>query len=226
MAYEKVVSLSGPVTLPINPEIGRPVDESPRLFATECGIIVKNFAPLKLSGWSTIPLHKKVELYDKLKNKFDVDLSLEHIHRFVNGTIANRYRSHWFELRSHIMSFCTVQEAKEARKPKYVETDEEDWNWLCEHFNTDGQKRDPDIGVEPGRKKYGHVKAKEQIAALMEKDEQHEADKREMNARHEIDKKAMNDRLVELESCMARFVGCPPGMTDSDATQPPDSIQK
>ncbi|PQQ12556.1 uncharacterized protein Pyn_00860 [Prunus yedoensis var. nudiflora] len=102
------------------------------MFGNDLGFIIRTYAPLNVEQWKDIN-EKDVE---KLvtRSKYDIDMSLPHVHRFVMTKFQKRYCDFRHKLKEYFNKYSTMEEAQK-NKPPEVSTQEE-WNFLCKHFST------------------------------------------------------------------------------------------
>ncbi|KAK9217935.1 hypothetical protein WN943_006567 [Citrus x changshan-huyou] len=122
---DDIVQLSGKIKLHISPETNRPVGHKySSMLSSECGYLVRRFAPLQHEKWSKIPESEK-------QSKFDIDLNLPHVRRCVNNIMGGRYRDmrHW--MYDHYLDYPSFEE---ALKHSYPGICPDDWAWLCHNI--------------------------------------------------------------------------------------------
>ncbi|KAL9408181.1 hypothetical protein AB3S75_046685 [Citrus x aurantiifolia] len=101
------------------------------MLSSECGYLVRRFAPLQHEKWSKIPESEKQVLFDLLLLKFEIDLNLPHVRRCVNNILGGRYRDmrHW--MYDHYLDCPSFEEAP---KHSYPGICLDDWAWLCHNI--------------------------------------------------------------------------------------------
>lgn len=67
-----------------------------------------------------------------MQTKYDVDMSLSWVRRYVKKTCGTVFSNFRYKLKKHFQKFSTVEEALE-NKHEEVKTQEE-WAFLCNHF--------------------------------------------------------------------------------------------
>ncbi|KAL9408182.1 hypothetical protein AB3S75_046685 [Citrus x aurantiifolia] len=94
------------------------------MLSSECGYLVRRFAPLQHEKWSKIPESEK-------QLKFEIDLNLPHVRRCVNNILGGRYRDmrHW--MYDHYLDCPSFEEAP---KHSYPGICLDDWAWLCHNI--------------------------------------------------------------------------------------------
>ena len=70
-----------------------------------------------------------------MQNKFDIDMSLPWVQRYVITTCQTTFCNFRYRLKKHFETFSTMEEALE-NKHNDVKTQEE-WEFLCAHFSSE-----------------------------------------------------------------------------------------
>lgn len=91
LGIDQHVDHYGRIAIVIEEEDGKPTDENAQKLSSECGCIVRQFAPLQVQKWSKIPMNDRKALFPYLLNKFDIDISAPHICKFLNHNMGRRY---------------------------------------------------------------------------------------------------------------------------------------
>ncbi|CAA2958128.1 Hypothetical predicted protein [Olea europaea subsp. europaea] len=130
---DDIVSAAGKISLEISKKLGRAIGNQQALLASECGYIVRYFAPLCYKRWIDIPYEEKNKLYDRVLAKFKLDLTVEHVHKCVNDTLARRYRDYRCRLKEKYFNGKTLDD---AMKNCPTDIKQVDWDWLCQYWST------------------------------------------------------------------------------------------
>ncbi|KDO39328.1 hypothetical protein CISIN_1g041788mg, partial [Citrus sinensis] len=119
-------------------EEGRPICNHASRFANEIGVAVRLFSPIQYESWCAIPDEEKKVVFEQLLTKFEFDMSMPHILNYVNSSMAKRYSDHRYNCHKHFKKYATPSE---ARQHAYRKNSQQDWAWLCNHFESDEFKR-------------------------------------------------------------------------------------
>ena len=71
------------------------------------------------------------------QGKFDFDISAPHIFKYVNKSMTDRYSNNRYYCHQYFKKFATITE---ARRHPYRKICREDWEWLCDHFESQNFK--------------------------------------------------------------------------------------
>lgn len=63
---DDIVSAAGKISLEISKTMGRAIGNQQARLASECGYVVRSFAPLRYKRWIDIPNEEKNKLYDRV----------------------------------------------------------------------------------------------------------------------------------------------------------------
>ncbi|XP_022898013.1 uncharacterized protein LOC111411689 isoform X3 [Olea europaea var. sylvestris] len=130
---DDIVSAAGKISLEISKKLGRAIGNQQARLASECGYVVRSFAPLCYKRWIDIPYEEKNKLYDRVLAKFKLDLTVEHVHKCVNDTLARRYRDYRCRLKEKYFNGKTLDD---AMKNCPTDIKQVDWDWLCQYWST------------------------------------------------------------------------------------------
>ncbi|KAK9178089.1 hypothetical protein WN943_027279 [Citrus x changshan-huyou] len=97
--------------------------------SSECGVIVRTHASLKVESWKHIPWDDRMELFKLLLNRIHLDLEQEHVVLCVNDIMADCYRSHRYKLEQKYNEFGSDEEGRK-HPPKNISLDI--WEYLCD----------------------------------------------------------------------------------------------
>ncbi|KAL2505656.1 actin [Abeliophyllum distichum] len=130
---DNIVAVAGKISLDISKKSGRAIGNQQAHLASECGYIVRSFAPLRYKRWIDIPKEEKNTLYDRVLAKFNLDLTVEHVIKCVNDTLARRYRDYRCRLKE---KYFNGKLFDDAMKNCPSDVKQVDWDWLCEYWST------------------------------------------------------------------------------------------
>ncbi|KAK9214630.1 hypothetical protein WN944_006624 [Citrus x changshan-huyou] len=119
-------------------EEGRPICNHASRFANEIGVDVRLFSQIQYESWGAIPDEEKKVVFERLLTKFEFDMSMPHILNYVNSSMVERYSDHRYNCHKHFKKYATPSE---ARRHAYKNISQQDWDWLCNHFESDEFKR-------------------------------------------------------------------------------------
>ncbi|CAA2940140.1 Hypothetical predicted protein [Olea europaea subsp. europaea] len=125
-------SNAGKILLKISKKLGRAIGNQQARLASECGYVVRSFAPLCYKRWIDIPYEEKNKLYDRFLAKFKLDLTVEHVHKCVNDTLARRYRDYRCKLKEKYFNGKILDD---AMKNCPTDIKQVDWDWLCQYWS-------------------------------------------------------------------------------------------
>ncbi|MCL7041415.1 hypothetical protein MKW94_004982 [Papaver nudicaule] len=155
--------------LPIkfSPVAGEPISINRCKLSTECGIIVRDFAPMQYASWTKIPAQDRAALIERVKDKFDLDTTRPSVKRFLNDTMAKRYSDYRCKMSKHFKKCKTIEEAQ--AKPFDVIT-QDNWLWLCNHFASSKFKKRSAAGSNNRKQvKYNHCGGSRAFQVRLEK---------------------------------------------------------
>ncbi|XP_020250679.1 uncharacterized protein LOC109828053 [Asparagus officinalis] len=137
---DKVFSQSNSkIPMILTEENGRPTGPYAEMFANEIGYTIRNYAPLNVKKWKKIEKADVENLIKRMQNKFEFDMSLPWVQRYVITTCQTVYCNFRYKLKKHFEQFLTIEEAIQ-NKHEAVKTQEE-WEFLCTHFSSKKFKR-------------------------------------------------------------------------------------
>lgn len=61
-------------------------------------------------------------------------MSMPHILNYVNSSMAERYLDHRYNCHKHFKMYATPSEGS---RHAYKNISQQDWDWLCNHFESD-----------------------------------------------------------------------------------------
>ncbi|KAD2393417.1 hypothetical protein E3N88_40394 [Mikania micrantha] len=111
------------------------VGNSATQFATECGIIIRNYCPMNFHTWDSIPEDVKNLLYERLQGRFNLLRTDRVFMEHVNA----RLHAQWKRTRGTLSAYwkknggkTDPQLARSKMKPGC--RSQEDWNLLCDYW--------------------------------------------------------------------------------------------
>ncbi|CAA2970387.1 Hypothetical predicted protein [Olea europaea subsp. europaea] len=122
---DDIVSAAGKISLKIYKKMGRAIGNQQARLASECGYVVQSFAPLCYKRWIDIPNEEKNKLYDRVLAKFKLDLTVAHVNKCVNDTLARRYRDYRCRLKEKYFNGKTLDD---AMKNCPTDIKQDDWD--------------------------------------------------------------------------------------------------
>ncbi|KAJ8644557.1 hypothetical protein MRB53_006305 [Persea americana] len=123
--------------------LSRPVGKYAKRLKTEVGIICRTYAPPACSTWPAVKQEQRQIFYDRILEKFDIDLHDSRLKKAVNSYLALTFKNYRNRLHSHYKRFGNHEVA--SQKP-YEGVSQEDWEMCCNRFCSDDFQRDAPIG--------------------------------------------------------------------------------
>ncbi|XP_038895320.1 uncharacterized protein LOC120083572 isoform X2 [Benincasa hispida] len=133
----KTTATMGRIKVTWTPTQGKPIGDMASLFNGEIGVLVRKFIPLKYEKQKDIPNELYDILTEQLLNQFDVDISQPHIKRYIYYEIGNRFKDYRWTLYKHYQKYA---DPVEARRNPYKYTTTDDWNILCDRWESSSWK--------------------------------------------------------------------------------------
>ncbi|KAJ8629731.1 hypothetical protein MRB53_023054 [Persea americana] len=106
----------------------RPVGKYAKQIKTEVGIICRTYAPLTCSTWPAVKQQQRQIFYDRILEKFDIDLHDPLLTKAVNSYLASTFKNYRNILLSHYKRFGNHEL---ARQKPYEGVSQEDWETCC-----------------------------------------------------------------------------------------------
>ncbi|KAL2461881.1 Uncharacterized protein Adt_45301 [Abeliophyllum distichum] len=128
-----IVAAAGKISLDISKNSRRAIGNQQARLASECGYIVRSFAPLRYKRWINIPKEEKNTLYVRVLAKFNLDLIVEHVFKCVNDTLARQYRDYRCRLKEKYFNGKLLDDAIRNCPSDVKQVDRD---WLCEYWST------------------------------------------------------------------------------------------
>ncbi|PKH69505.1 hypothetical protein CRG98_050128 [Punica granatum] len=88
---EKLIRRNGKPKIYIPEQVNRPVGPSCEKLSREIGAIVRQFAPVRVNGWTEIPETEKNVLNERVLARVDIEWDLKHVKDCVNEMMSDRY---------------------------------------------------------------------------------------------------------------------------------------
>ncbi|KAL5975110.1 hypothetical protein ACLOJK_031786 [Asimina triloba] len=175
------VHLFGKIDVEISPETMRPTDS---VVATklprECTRIVRIHAPLKnKKSWKDVKDSEKQPLYAHLQKSFNIkDMDAPHVRQCIEEYFANTYNR--FRNYCHTHYLRIKDSGTDPRQHSYRDVRQEDWEFLCDHFESESfKKRSITNKSNRGKLEFSHCMGpKSFIMALNEKEKMMEIQKK------------------------------------------------
>ncbi|KAK1307871.1 hypothetical protein QJS10_CPA09g00902 [Acorus calamus] len=131
-----VRELRGPIQLTFDIKIGRPNNtEHNKMFTTECGVICRNHAPLRLSCWGDISSTDYGELVRRLQNKFQWDVTDTVATEFINKQLGQVWRQQRCDHAKRIQELIAKGSDPHAHPVSGVT--QADWEWIVDFIRSD-----------------------------------------------------------------------------------------
>ncbi|KAD0806404.1 hypothetical protein E3N88_43693 [Mikania micrantha] len=118
------------------------IGNSATQFATECGIIIRNYCPMNFHTWDSIPNDVKNMLYEQLQGRFNLLRSDRVFMEHVNA----RIHAQWKRTRGTLSEYwkrnggkTNPQLARSKMKPNC--RSQEDWNHLCDYWELEKTRK-------------------------------------------------------------------------------------
>ncbi|CAA3009705.1 Anaphase-promoting complex subunit 6 [Olea europaea subsp. europaea] len=130
---DDIINVAGKILLEISKKLRRAIGNRQAHFASGCGYVIRSFAPLCYKRWIDIPNEEKHKLYDRILAKFKLDLTVQHVHKSVNDTLARRYPDYRCRLKEKYFNGKILDD---AMKNCPTDIKQDDWDWLCQYWYT------------------------------------------------------------------------------------------
>ncbi|KAI3912919.1 hypothetical protein MKW98_008331, partial [Papaver atlanticum] len=100
---------------------------------SDIAIIFRDFASMQYASWKKIPENDRVVLIERVKDKFELDITRPSIKKYLNDCMARRYSNYMTQMSAHFKKCKTIEE---ARSKPFENVSLENWLWLCDHFSS------------------------------------------------------------------------------------------
>ncbi|KAK9132544.1 hypothetical protein Scep_012072 [Stephania cephalantha] len=100
-------------------------------FTIELGRICRTYAPIRVAQWKKVEQKDKEQIYNLIRDKFEIDLNCSRILFAVNKMLSRRFKGYKHELHKYYQTFNSHDEACE--KP-FNDVSDEDWELCCQEF--------------------------------------------------------------------------------------------
>ncbi|CAH9138167.1 unnamed protein product [Cuscuta epithymum] len=107
------------------------------LLVHDVGAIIRSHCPMNTGFWGKIPVDDRADLMDEITTNFKIDFEDPDIKEYINGLYNGRYREFKAELSKYYKSCETHAKALTLPPPEMVDRDKTEWEWLCNHFNSE-----------------------------------------------------------------------------------------
>ncbi|MQL90135.1 hypothetical protein Taro_022723, partial [Colocasia esculenta] len=140
---EQYIQRHGKVTINIPSEVNRPVGDHHSWLTREIGILIRHHADMKVESWKGITGQQKEELYLRLKEKFELNLEDSATRCCLEGLFSSRYKDFRSKCHHHYKMLGGGERGRgKPYKEFNMEGRQEEWLWLCYHFDKEAfQKR-------------------------------------------------------------------------------------
>ncbi|WKA03275.1 hypothetical protein VitviT2T_021395 [Vitis vinifera] len=134
---DKLIEANGgkPLPITIKPSDGKQTGKYCEKLSNEIGLTVRQHAPVRVEKWKQMPRAEINTMLDRIKEKFALDLTQEHVKKSLEKQLSDRFRNWRCDLHKHFKKFPTVVEAK--RNPHESVSNQEDWDYLCDRFSSE-----------------------------------------------------------------------------------------
>ncbi|KAK9160383.1 hypothetical protein Syun_006724 [Stephania yunnanensis] len=109
----------------------KPVGAWAAEFTTGLGIICRTYAPIRVAQWKKMEQKDKEQIYNLIRDKFEIDLNFSRILFAVNKMLSRRFKGYKHELHKYYQTFNSYDGACE--KP-FNDVSAEDWELCCQEF--------------------------------------------------------------------------------------------
>ncbi|KAK9084012.1 hypothetical protein Scep_030483 [Stephania cephalantha] len=97
----------------------------------ELGIICRTYAPIRVAQWKKVEQKDKEQIYNLIRDKFEIDLNCSQILFAVNKMLSRRFKGYKHELHKYYQTFNSHDEACEK---SFNDVSAEDWELCCQEF--------------------------------------------------------------------------------------------
>ncbi|KAI3871088.1 hypothetical protein MKX03_019830 [Papaver bracteatum] len=161
------ISHHGKMPIKFSDVAGEPISTNRCKLSTECGIIVRDFAPMQYASWKKIPEHERVVLIERVNEKFELDITRPSIKKYLNDCMARRYSNYMTQMSAHFKKSKTIEE---ARSKPFENVSPENWLWLCDHFSSEKFKKRSAAGSNNRKQvEYNHCGGSRAFQVRLEK---------------------------------------------------------
>ncbi|KAA0032076.1 transposase [Cucumis melo var. makuwa] len=168
---DKFVKKHGKVKIEINEEEGKPVTTFAPKIALGIGTAVRNTILLSCENWKAIPMDVKELMIDRSETHFEFDPTTMIVRKYLDEKMQNIFREFRAGLHKY---YCKFDDFIEARANPPDKITHEDWNMMCDRWETDAWKKKQ----ETNKRSRSAVKFNHVIGA-----------KSFLQVRHELEKK-------------------------------------
>ncbi|KAI3890685.1 hypothetical protein MKW92_017293 [Papaver armeniacum] len=161
------IAHNGKMPIKFSDVTGEPISTNRCKLSTECGIIVRDFAPMQYTSWKKIPEHERVVLIERVNDKFELDIMRPSIKKYLNDCMGRRYSNYRTQMSAHFKKSKTIEE---ARSKPFENVSAENWLWLCDHFSSDKFKKRSVAGSNNRKQvEYNHCGGSRAFQVRLEK---------------------------------------------------------
>ncbi|KAA0056379.1 hypothetical protein E6C27_scaffold186G001230 [Cucumis melo var. makuwa] len=135
---DKFVQKHGKIKIEINEEEGKPVTTFGPKIALGIGTAVRNTIPLSCENWKAVPMGVRELVIDWLETHFEFDPTNMVVRKYLEEKMQNTFR----EFRANLHKYyCQFDDSVEARANPPNRITHEDWNMMCDRWETDAWKK-------------------------------------------------------------------------------------
>ncbi|CAH9077195.1 unnamed protein product [Cuscuta europaea] len=107
------------------------------LLVHDVGAIIRSHCPMDTGFWGKLSPEKRKDLMDEITTNFKINFEDPDISEYINRLYNGRYREYKAELSKYYKSCKTHANALASPPEEMADRDVNDWEWLCNHFNSD-----------------------------------------------------------------------------------------
>ncbi|CAL1393795.1 unnamed protein product [Linum trigynum] len=123
------------------------------LLKTELGVVTRLMAPIRKYYWSKLTEADKHPLFKKLEDEFDIDTVGQDARKIMEKRMKKRFINYKYAMHAHYL-----KDPEKARTDPPVDRNIEDWNLLCDHFESEKFRKRSEINkVNKSKQVYAHT---------------------------------------------------------------------
>ncbi|KAA0040145.1 transposon protein, putative, CACTA, En/Spm sub-class [Cucumis melo var. makuwa] len=135
---DKFVEKHGKIKIEINEEEGKPVTTFAPKIALGIGTALRNTIPLSCENWKAVPMGVRELVIDRLETHFEFDPTNMVVRKYLEEKMQNIFREFRADLHKY---YCQFDDSVEARANPPNRITYEDWNMMCDRWETDAWKK-------------------------------------------------------------------------------------
>ncbi|WCJ39778.1 hypothetical protein M5689_020740 [Euphorbia peplus] len=121
----------------IDKDTNFPIGPAEKIFKMEVGIITRMLAPLRVFYWKHMSDDHKQPLFARLESEFEIAFDDPHAKEVIDSAMANRFKQYKHSCHNHYKKYTP----EDAKKNPPEDVTQDDWVHLCDHFESDGFKK-------------------------------------------------------------------------------------